>query len=117
MLYNPIRLAQAQVQLLLIQLALSSKAAENTSIFHKRRSSDEMAELASLILNDRESSHIGKRLAGSVLSQYAPKDPRDFDHRRTSDKLATLAGRVLESDSSTTIEKQLAGSVLSQRAS
>lgn len=81
-----------------------------------RRSSEEMAALASKVLNDPTSSQIAKQLAGSVLSQYAPQDPRARGQRRTSAEMAGLASQVLRDPRSNAISRQLAGSVLSQRA-
>jgi hypothetical protein len=81
-----------------------------------RRTSAEMASLASVILNEPRSSATSKQLAASVLSQAAPSDPRGYGQRRTSAEMASLASKVLASHFSTDIDKELAGSVLSQRA-
>ncbi len=81
-----------------------------------RHTSEEMVELASRVLSDRNSTATDKRLAGSVLSQYAPHDPRAAGQRRTSEEMAELASQVLKDWKSSETAKKLAASVLSQRA-
>lgn len=81
-----------------------------------RRSSEEMARLAAKVLDSPYSSAVAKQLAGSVLSQYAPRDPRGLGQRRTSAEMASLASQVLRDSNASQVSKELAGSVLSQRA-
>lgn len=81
-----------------------------------RRSSAEMASLASRVLNTSTSTSVARQLAGSVLSQHAPQDPRAHGQRRTSAEMASLASHVLRDSKSNSSSKDLAGSVLSQRA-
>ncbi|MEG5054941.1 MULTISPECIES: hypothetical protein [unclassified Microcoleus] len=80
-----------------------------------RETSEEMAKLASTVLNEPLSSNIARQLAGSALSQHAPRDPRGTG-RQTGEVIAKLASKVLTDPNSSPTAKRLAGSVLSQYA-
>ena len=75
--------------------------------FNARQTSEEIATLASKVLNDPNSSVKGKKLAGSALAQT-------HTDKQTGGDMETLASEVLRSEDSTEDEKSLAGSVLSQ---
>jgi hypothetical protein len=75
----------------------------------QRWSSAYTAGWASVVLKDRFSTPLDKRLAACVLSQRA-ENPR-----RSSLLMAALASAVLRSPYSSRLSKLLAGSVLSQR--
>ena len=70
-------------------------------------SSDQMATLAARVLRAKDSSDIQKKLAGSVLSQYATGNV-------TGKEMEGVASNVLNSDKYSDLTKRLAGSVLSQ---
>ena len=72
-----------------------------------KNSSDDLATLASEVLNSDKYSEETKSLAGSVLSQVK-------NGKVSSGDLATLASEVLRNKNSSEIAKKLAGSVLSQ---
>jgi hypothetical protein len=72
-----------------------------------KKSSSNMAGLASKTLRDNTASNIAKRLAGSVLAQ------RDGD-KQTGAEMEDLASKVLHSEKYSDETKALAGSVVSQ---
>lgn len=80
-----------------------------------RETSAEIARLASAVLDDRNSTLKGRRLAGSALAQTRPSTG-GVNPAHTSAELAALAGAVLDDRNSTPTERELAGSVLSQAA-
>lgn len=81
-----------------------------------KQTSDEIASLASKILQDPKSTPPGNELAGSALDQTRPHDGA-VNRDSTGDEIASLASRVLRDPKSTETERELAGSVLSQSGS
>nr|WP_290224083.1 hypothetical protein [Trichocoleus desertorum] len=75
-----------------------------------RRSSAEMARLASEVMQNGRYSDAARSLAASVLSQSAN------EQRQTSAEMASLASTVLNDSSYSQTARDLAASVLSQRA-
>ena len=76
----------------------------------ERHTSQDVASLASNVLQDKRYSDAAKTLAASALSQSA------HENRKTSDEVAHLAGDVLNDSSYSDTTQRLAASVLSQRA-
>jgi uncharacterized protein YigA (DUF484 family) len=76
----------------------------------ERHTGQDVASLASDVLQDGRYSDAAKTLAASALSQAA------HENRQTSDEVASLAGDVLEDASYSDETQALAASVLSQRA-
>lgn len=76
----------------------------------QRRTSGEVAKLASGVLQDGRYSDTAKSLAASALSQAGG------GQRQTSAGIASLAGEVLNDDSFSQTTKDIAASVLSQRS-
>lgn len=74
---------------------------------NKKRTSVEIAAIASEILKDDKASDIAKKLAGSALSQTVK-------NKQTSAEMEDIASRVLKSDKYSDKTKTLAASVLSQ---
>ncbi|MGM3304664.1 hypothetical protein ACSQ6I_01515 [Anabaena sp. WFMT] len=74
-----------------------------------------MTIFAASVLRHPRSSVLARTLAGSVLSQAAPRDPRASAQRRTSSRMARIASYILRKPGLSYLEKALAGSVLSQR--
>nr|WP_218018138.1 hypothetical protein [Moraxella equi] len=72
-----------------------------------KKTTSNIATLASQTLRDPNSSQISKTLAGSALS-------RSNSNKVTSDNLETKASKVLKSSKFSDNTKSLAGSVLSQ---
>lgn len=72
-----------------------------------KKSSKEVASLASKVLQNDNSSEISKQLAASVLSQSRTS-------KQTGAEMEDVASRVLKSDKYSDETKTLAGSVLSQ---
>jgi hypothetical protein len=100
-------LAKRRAEAFLAHHRLTSIDSRNSNLFHERHTSEEMARLASYVLNQRRFSYTAQQLAGSVLSQHA------LGQRITSAGMAVLAGRILRKSNSA-IERKLAASVLSQ---
>jgi hypothetical protein len=76
----------------------------------QRHTSQDIASLASNVLQDDRYSDTAKTLAASALSQVAR------ENRQTSEAVASLAGEVLNDPSYSENTQDLAASVLSQRA-
>lgn len=76
----------------------------------ERHTGQDIASLASDVLQDGRYSDAAKTLAASALSQSA------HENRKTSDEVASLAGDVLDDASYSDETQALAASVLSQRA-
>lgn len=74
---------------------------------NKKKTSNDVASLASKVLSDPNASETAKKLAGSALSQ---KDKT----KQTGAELEDLASKVLKSEKYNDTTKELAGSVLSQ---
>lgn len=74
---------------------------------NNKHTSEHIGHLAGQVLNDPKATEIGKRLAGSALSQVKS------DHA-TGEAIMKLASDALSSSTTTAIEKSLAGSVLAQ---
>lgn len=74
---------------------------------NSKKSSQESLSQAAKILQDKNSSGIQKKLAGSVLSQANPD-------KQTGLEMETIASQVLQSTKYSDDTKSLAGSVLSQ---
>lgn len=74
---------------------------------NNKKTSKQLASLASEKLNDKNASKIQKQLAGSVLSQTG-------SNNQTSGEMETIASNVLKSDKYNEDTKSLAASVLSQ---
>jgi hypothetical protein len=74
---------------------------------NKKTSSQKALSEAAKILQDKNSSGIQKKLAGSVLSQADP-------NKQTGAEMETIASQVLQSTKYSDDTKSLAGSVLSQ---
>ena len=74
---------------------------------NKKQTSDEIASLASGILQDKNASKIAKTLAGSALSQASGT-------KQTGAELEEIAAKALRSPKYSEDTKALAGSVLSQ---
>jgi hypothetical protein len=74
---------------------------------NKKTSSEKASSEAAKILQDKNSSGIQKKLAGSVLSQADPD-------KQTGVEMETIASKVLQSTKYSDDTKSLAGSVLSQ---
>lgn len=74
---------------------------------NKKVTSEKVAELASDVLRDSNSSNIQKSLAGSALSQKNPQN-------QTGSTMEDKASRVLNSDKYNEVTKTLAASLLSQ---
>lgn len=75
--------------------------------FNDKKTSSEIATLASNVLQDPNSSTDGKSFAGSALSQVNGE-------RQTGANLEALAARALQNPHSTSNERSLAGSILAQ---
>jgi uncharacterized protein YigA (DUF484 family) len=73
----------------------------------ERHTSQDVASLASDVLQDERYSDAAKTLAASALSQAA------HENRKTSDDVASLAGEVLSDSSYSDTTQELAASVLS----
>lgn len=76
----------------------------------ERHTGQDVASLASDVLQDDRYSDAAKTLAASALSQSAS------ENRKTSEAVASLAGDVLDDPSYSGKAHELAASVLSQRA-
>lgn len=76
----------------------------------ERHTSQDVASLASNVLQDDRYSDAARTLAASALSQSAS------ENRKTSEAVASLAGDVLDDPSYSDKVHELAASVLSQRA-
>jgi hypothetical protein len=74
---------------------------------NKKKSSSEIASLASKTLTSNQSSATAKKLAGSVLSQTK-------SNNQTGVKMEQFAASVIKSTKYNSETKSLAGSVLSQ---
>ncbi|WP_319404378.1 hypothetical protein [uncultured Anaeromusa sp.] len=74
---------------------------------NKKKTTPNIAHLASEILTNPNSSRIQKQLAASALSQSQAD-------KQTGVEMETIASRVLASNKYNNITKTLAGSILSQ---
>ena len=74
---------------------------------NKKRTSQEVAHLASTILNNPNASEIEKKLAGSALAQTG-------NNKQTGAEMEDIASHVLHSNYYSKEAKELAASVLSQ---
>lgn len=74
---------------------------------NEKKSSKELAKLASEVLRNPAASKIQKELAGSVLSQSKTKN-------QTSSVMEHKAGKALQNDRSAEVTRKLAASVVSQ---
>ena len=74
---------------------------------NKKQSSKAMGSLAAQVLQDKESSEIAKKLAGSVLSQTNTEN-------QPSKEMETTASEILKSNKYNKLTKSLAASILSQ---
>lgn len=74
---------------------------------NRKSTSNNVAALASKVLNDNSSSATAKQLAGSALSQVNKGN-------QTSGKMENVAAKVLDSPKYNATTKTLAGTVLSQ---
>lgn len=74
---------------------------------NKKTSSETTASKAAKVLQDKNSSEIQKKLAGSVLSQVDPA-------KQTGAEMESIASKVIQSPKYSEDTKSLAGSVLSQ---
>ena len=74
---------------------------------NKRQTGHEIANLASKVLQNPNSSNIQKTLAGSALSQSHTKNT-------TSSEVERIAAKALKSDHYSQTTKSLAGSIVSQ---
>jgi hypothetical protein len=72
-----------------------------------KKTSDEVAKLASQVLRNPNSSKIAKELAGSALSQKNTNN-------QTGSEIEAKASKVLQSEKYSEETKTLAGSILSQ---
>jgi hypothetical protein len=77
---------------------------------NSRHTGQEIASLASDVLQDDRFSDEAKTLAASALSQAAAAD------RQTSEEVASLASEVINDPSYGQTTREIAASVLSQRA-
>ena len=75
-----------------------------------RQTGQDVASLASKVLQDKRYSDASKTLAASALSQASGTN------RKTSAEVASLAGDVLNDSSASQTAKDIAASVLSQRS-
>lgn len=76
-------------------------------IINKKRTSNEIASLASSTLRNNNSSQISKKLAGSAMAQHGT-------NKQTGADVENIASRVLQSSKYSADTKSLAGAVLSQ---
>lgn len=74
---------------------------------NKKHTSVKIASLAAEILNDPNSSHTARSLAGSALAQVSAG-------KQTGAEMEDLASKVLHSNKYSDTTKELAGSVLAQ---
>lgn len=74
---------------------------------NNKKTSKQIASLASEVLRDPNSSSIQKTLAGSALSQVNKGN-------QTGSEMESIASKVLESNKYNELSKSLAGSILSQ---
>lgn len=74
---------------------------------NKKKTSSDIASLASETLRNEQSSKIAKQLAGSALSQFSTNN-------QTGSEMETKASNVLKSNKYSDDTKTLAASVLSQ---
>lgn len=75
--------------------------------YNHKQTSEEIATLASAVLRDPLSKELGKKLAGSALSQSSTD-------KQTGAEMEELASKILSDRTHSATERSLAASVLAQ---